>query len=111
MQSSKRYTSVLHFFKKDSAAGLMLLLATVAALVIANSPLNKWYEHLLELEFTIGLSFTDPTLLEFTKVGILIGSLVSGVLGYLVLSRRPDFEAEEQEPFDLSEQKQVQTEP
>ncbi|MCW9706263.1 Na+/H+ antiporter NhaA [Fodinibius salsisoli] len=56
MQSSKRYTSVLHFFKKDSAAGLMLLLATVAALVIANSPLNKWYEHLLELEFTIGFS-------------------------------------------------------
>lgn len=56
MNNSKIYTSVLHFFKRDSAAGMMLLLATIAALIIANSPLNEFYEHLLELEFTIGFS-------------------------------------------------------
>src|SRR5699024_5287605 len=50
------YTSILHFFKKDSAAGMMLLLATIAVLIIANSPLNEWYEHLLDLEFTIRFS-------------------------------------------------------
>ncbi|MGK7371428.1 MAG: Na+/H+ antiporter NhaA, partial [Candidatus Halalkalibacterium sp. M3_1C_030] len=47
---------ILHFFKRDSAAGMMLLLATIAALIIANSPLNEYYEHLLELEFSIGFS-------------------------------------------------------
>jgi NhaA family Na+:H+ antiporter len=56
VNNSKIYTSILHFFKKDSAAGMMLLLATIVALVIANSPLNEFYEHLLELEFTIGFS-------------------------------------------------------
>ena len=60
--------------------------------------------------FIAGLSFTDPALLEFAKVGILIGSLVSGLLGYFVLSRRPHFNVEDQEPFDVSEQKQVQAE-
>ena len=56
MNNSKIYTSILHFFKRDSAAGMMLLLATIAALIIANSPFNELYEHLLELEFTIGFS-------------------------------------------------------
>ncbi|WP_441000453.1 Na+/H+ antiporter NhaA [Fodinibius sp. SL11] len=56
MNNSKIYTSILHFFKKDSAAGMMLLFATIAALIIANSPLNEFYEHLLELEFSIGFS-------------------------------------------------------
>jgi NhaA family Na+:H+ antiporter len=56
VNSSKIYTSILHFFKKDSAAGMMLLLATIAALIIANSPLNEFYEYLLELEISIGFS-------------------------------------------------------
>lgn len=53
--------------------------------------------------FIANLSFTDPTFLEFSKVGILLGSLVSGVLGYYFLSRRPDYGAETQQPFDVPE--------
>ena len=34
----------------------MLLFAIIAALIIANSPLNEFYEHLLELEISIGFS-------------------------------------------------------
>ena len=56
MNNSKLYTSILHFFKRDSAAGMMLLFAIIAALIIANSPLNEFYEHLLELEISIGFS-------------------------------------------------------
>jgi NhaA family Na+:H+ antiporter len=56
VNNSKLYTSILHFFKRDSAAGMMLLFAIIAALIIANSPLNEFYEHLLELEISIGFS-------------------------------------------------------
>lgn len=58
--------------------------------------------------FIANLSF-DPgsELLEFGKVGILIGSFVSGVLGYYFLSRRPDYGAETQQPFDVPEGNEV----
>ncbi|HLR26492.1 MAG TPA: Na+/H+ antiporter NhaA, partial [Fodinibius sp.] len=36
------------FFRKDSAAGMMLLFGTILALLIANSPLLDWYLHMLE---------------------------------------------------------------
>lgn len=56
--------------------------------------------------FIANLSF-DPvsefTLLEFSKVGILLGSLVSGVLGYFFLSRRPQYGADTQQPYDVPE--------
>lgn len=44
------------FFKKDSASGLMLLFATILALIVANSPLLDWYNELLEMHITIGFS-------------------------------------------------------
>lgn len=44
------------FFKKDSAAGMMLMFATILALVIANSPLEEWYHHLLEAHVVLGIS-------------------------------------------------------
>ncbi len=59
MTNSTLYSSILHFFKKDSAAGVMLLFATIAALLVANSPLSEAYHHLMELEFAIGF----PTLM------------------------------------------------
>lgn len=56
--------------------------------------------------FIANLSF-DPVnefrLLEFSKVGILIGSLVSGVMGYYFLSRAPQYGADTQQPFDVPE--------
>lgn len=55
--------------------------------------------------FIANLSFDPGTeLLEFSKIGILIGSLVSGLLGYFFLSRRPTVEATEQEILDVPEQ-------
>lgn len=54
MTNSTFYTSILHFFKKDSAAGMMLLFATIAALLVANGPFSEAYHHLMDLKFTIG---------------------------------------------------------
>ncbi|MDX1618071.1 MAG: Na+/H+ antiporter NhaA [Balneolaceae bacterium] len=48
--------TVKRFFKKDSAAGMMLLFATIAALIIANSPLGDWYHHMLETHMVLGFS-------------------------------------------------------
>ncbi|MDQ2650615.1 MAG: Na+/H+ antiporter NhaA [Actinomycetota bacterium] len=39
--------------------------------------------------FVASLSFTDPALTDSAKVGILAGSLVAGVAGYLLLRARP----------------------
>src|SRR6056297_1798816 len=43
------------YFQRDSAAGMMLLYATILALIVANSPLYEWYHHLLELHITLGV--------------------------------------------------------
>jgi NhaA family Na+:H+ antiporter len=58
--------------------------------------------------FIANLSFeAGSELLEFGKVGILIGSFGSGVLGYFLLSRRPDYGAETQQPFDVPESREA----
>lgn len=54
--------------------------------------------------FIANLSFSDFHLLEFSKVGILMGSIISGILGYYVLSLRPDYGAKTQQPYDVPEQ-------
>ena len=60
--------------------------------------------------FIGNLSFSDALLLEFSKVGILLGSLVSGALGYYVLSLRPHFGAETQQSYDVPEQGEMVSE-
>ena len=54
--------------------------------------------------FIGNLSFSDPQLLEFSKMGILLGSLVSGALGYYILRLSPHYGAGIQQPFDVPEQ-------
>lgn len=54
--------------------------------------------------FIANLSFQDPMFLEYSKVGILLGSLFSGLLGYFFLSRRPHYEAGEQELMDVPDE-------
>jgi len=53
--------------------------------------------------FIANLSFTDFELLEFSKMGIFIGSIISGILGYYVLSRAPDYGGESQQAYDVPE--------
>ncbi|MFT7351893.1 MAG: NhaA family Na+:H+ antiporter [Flavobacterium sp.] len=42
------------FFKKDSSTGVLLILATIAALLVANTSLEHNYHEFMELKFTIG---------------------------------------------------------
>lgn len=58
--------------------------------------------------FIANLSFTDFELLEFSKIGILMGSLISGLVGYYLLSRRPEYGDEVQQPFDVPEGNQAE---
>ena len=50
----------LDFFRTQSAGGVVLIIATVIALVAANSPLADGYHHLLETPLSIGVG--DHTL-------------------------------------------------
>jgi len=45
------------FFKKGSATGILLILATVAALIVANTPLRTFYQDMMKLNF--GMGFKD----------------------------------------------------
>jgi NhaA family Na+:H+ antiporter len=35
--------------------------------------------------FINDLAFTDPALLKSAKIGILLGSLIAGILGFIIL--------------------------
>jgi NhaA family Na+:H+ antiporter len=35
--------------------------------------------------FVAGLAFSDPSLLDLSKIGVLTGSLISGIVGYIFL--------------------------
>ena len=56
MGKSTFLQSITKFFKRDSAAGLMLMLATVLAFIVANSPLYHWYHEFLEAHIMLGFS-------------------------------------------------------
>ncbi len=64
---------VQQFFKRDSAAGLMLLFATFAALIVANSPLGDMYHHLLETHIVLGVSelMIDKSLHHWINDGLM----------------------------------------
>lgn len=51
---SQLTNKITAFLKKDSATGILLIIATIAALIIANTPLNSYYQHLMHLKFTVG---------------------------------------------------------
>ena len=40
--------------------------------------------------FIAGLAFSDPALLDLSKIGVLTGSLLSGIVGYLYLKSAPE---------------------
>lgn len=57
---SKLTRSFSVFFKKDSSTGVLLIFATLAALIVANTPLNSFYQEIMELKFGVG--FEDMNL-------------------------------------------------
>ena len=46
-------TAMQRFFKLESASGILLILATIVALLMANSPFNAWYDALLDTPVAI----------------------------------------------------------
>lgn len=63
---AKVENTIARFFRMESAAGILLFLAAVLALLIANSPLLKYYELLLStpVEIRVGaLEISKPLLL------------------------------------------------
>ena len=54
------------FFEKDSAPGILLMLSAVVAILIANTPLARFYDMLIDVPFIIGigeLEISKPLLL------------------------------------------------
>ncbi len=59
-------TAVRDFLKLESASSIVLLFAAVVALVLSNSPLAGFYDHLLTLPFGVtlgGIGLTKPLIL------------------------------------------------
>ncbi len=46
--------SIETFVKKDSAPGILLIIATISALIVANTPLNHFYHTVMQLKFGMG---------------------------------------------------------
>lgn len=64
--SSNQETTILGFFKLETASGILLILSAVLAIVIANTPLRTYYALLLDtpVEVRVGaLEIAKPLLL------------------------------------------------
>lgn len=88
-------SSLLNFIRLETAGGTLLLLAAGLAMIAANRPLLSAYELLLEtrLAVSVGGAGIDKPLLLWINDGlmsvfcILLGSLASAAVGWLVLVR------------------------
>lgn len=60
----------LYFFRQESAGGILLLLCAVIAMILANSPLAGWYEHLLHM--TIPVPGLSMSLLHWINDGLMV---------------------------------------
>lgn len=60
----------LYFFRQESAGGILLLLCAVIAMILANSPLAGWYEHLLHM--TIPMPGLSMSLLHWINDGLMV---------------------------------------
>ena len=60
------FATVREFLKHDSAGGILLVAAAIAAMILANSPLSHWYDYLLHTYAGVhvgGLAIDKPILL------------------------------------------------
>lgn len=65
--------SIQKFFKSDIAGGIVLAVATLLALIIANTPLYEIYHHILETQITVSIgSFSiDKHALHWINDGLM----------------------------------------
>lgn len=65
--------SITTFFKKDSATGILLIIATISALIVANTPMKSFYEHMMQLEFGMGFKevYIAKTLHHWVNDGLM----------------------------------------
>ena len=71
---SKQYTSFINdFFKLESAGGILLMFSAVLAILLANTPLNTYYELLLStpVEIRVGALFIGKPLLLWINDGLM----------------------------------------
>lgn len=61
------------FFKKDSAPGILLIIATIAALVVANTPAKAFYHDIMQLQFTMGFKelYLSKTIHHWVNDGLM----------------------------------------
>ncbi len=70
---NQRFSGALAFIHHEAAGGIILLIAAIFALILANSPLHAVYEHLLEMPMAVGVgAFTlDKHLLHWINDGLM----------------------------------------
>lgn len=61
------------FFKKDSAPGILLIVATLAALIVANTSLKSFYLEMMQLKFTMGFEevYLSKSLHDWVNDGLM----------------------------------------
>lgn len=83
------------FIRLESSGGLVLIAAAAAALLLDNSPLAWLGVALLSgIGFTMSLfigtlAFDAVEKATAVRLGVIVGSLLAGVFGYLVLHLAP----------------------
>ena len=65
--------SLLQFFKEESSVGVLLLVAVIMAMIMANSPYSELYSHLTELRVTVSIDtfVIDKPLLHWINDGLM----------------------------------------
>lgn len=61
------------FFKKESATGIVLIVATAAAMIVANTPLKSFYQDMMQLKFTMGFEevYLSKSLHDWVNDGLM----------------------------------------
>ncbi len=64
---------IQEFFESESASGILLMIAAIIALIIANSPLSQYYFSFLNAHISVGLPFVkiDKPLLLWINDGLM----------------------------------------
>ncbi len=74
MEMEKIGPRIRQFLQKESAGGLLLMAAAIAALIVANTPLNRFYEMLITtpVEVRVGALLIDKPLLLWINDGLMV---------------------------------------